>query len=151
MQLRRGVRLHRGAELLFVLQLRRMTAGIAGGRPTRPYGFSEAPIMEISTGLLPTLAASSHRGPRWPRRIVVIVAAVSALIFFVAVRPIDAGSPSDTRFAMVDGHRLAFRPAIKDGPLAEMPWTASVTWSRGDNPKEPKPLEQAKPDEAPKP
>ncbi len=76
----------------------------------------------------------------------------------LSFRVLADGTVEDVKVAQSSGHgrldsaavecvsKWHYRPAIKDSQLAEMPWTASVTWSRGE-----KPEEQAKPEETPKP
>jgi TonB family protein len=76
----------------------------------------------------------------------------------LSFRVLADGTVEDVKVAQSSGHgrldsaavecvsKWHYRPAIKDGRLADMPWTASVTWSRGE-----KPEEQAKPEASPNP
>jgi len=64
------------------------------------------------------------------------------------------GTVSDVKVVKSSGHgrldsaavhcvsKWHYRPAIQDGRLAAMPWTASVTWSLGDDSKEEKPQDK---------
>ena len=94
----------------------------------------------------------------------------------LALRVLADGTVADVTVAQSSGHgrldaaavecvsKWHYRPAIQDGRLADMPWTASVTWSLGDKKEEAaatpdgsksedtvQPEETVKPDVQPKP